>query len=105
MLLYEGEASKIFNIPRQTLNDRIQNKFGKEGAGCKTELTPDEEQVLVNYCLFMAKSNHPLSVSHIKAFAWAIVCKSERKSRFNQTSGPSWKWWLGFRKQHPEITF
>ena len=66
------EASKMFSIPRQTLDDRITNKFGKEGAGRNTELTPEEEQVLVKDCLFMAKSSDPLSVSHIKAFAWAI---------------------------------
>ena len=74
------EALEVFNIPRQTLGDRIKNKFGKEGAVCNTELTPDEEQVLINYCLFMAKSSYPLSVSQIKAFAWAIVRKSARKS-------------------------
>ena len=78
------EALEVFNIPRQTLGDRIKNKFGKEGACCNTELTPDEEQVLINYCLFMAKSSYPLSVSQIKAFAWAIVCKSARKSQLTK---------------------
>ena len=59
--------------------------------------------MLVNYCLFTAKSSHPFSVTHIKAFAWAIVCKNARKSRLNETSDPSWKWWRWFHKRHPEI--
>ena len=63
-----------------------------------------EEQVLVNYCLFMAKMTQPLSVAHIKAFAWAIAKKSSRKSQFNETTGPGWKWWKGFRNRHPKIT-
>ena len=31
----------------------------KKSAGQNTELTPDKEQVHLNYCLFMAKSSHP----------------------------------------------
>ena len=91
------EAAKVSEIPRQTLNDRIKAKFSKEGAGRNSELTPDEEEVLVNYCIFMGKMNQRLTISHIEAFAWAIVKKSSRKSRFNETSEPGWKWWQGFR--------
>ena len=98
------EAAKVFEIPRQTLDDRIKGKFPKEGTGRNSELTPDEEEVLVNYCLFMGKMSQPLTASHIKAFAWAIAKKNSRKSRFNETSGPGWKWWRGFRWRHPEIS-
>ena len=63
------EAAKVYQVPRETLVDSINGKFGKEGAGRNLELTHDEEQVFVNYCLFMAKTSQPLSVVHIKAFA------------------------------------
>ena len=53
------------------LDDQLKGKFRKVGAGCNTELTPEEE-FLAKYCLFMANSSYPLSVAHIKAFAWAI---------------------------------
>ena len=98
------EAAKVYQVLRQTLVDRINRKFGKEEAGRNLELTHDEEQVLVNYCLFMAKMSQPLSVAHIKTFAWAIAKKSSRKSRFNETAGPGWKWRKGFRNRHLEIT-
>ena len=98
------EASKVFNVPQQTLDDQLKGKFRKVGAGRNTELTPDEEEVLVKYCLFMANSSYPLSAAHMKAFAWAIVKKSSQKSRFSSTSGPTWEWWWGFQKRHPEIT-
>ena len=33
------EASKVFDIPRQTLRDRIKGKYTKAGGGRKTKLT------------------------------------------------------------------
>ena len=62
------EASKVFEIPRQTLSDRVKGKYLKVGAGRKTELTEDEEKIVVDYCMFMAKCSHPLTVTLIKAF-------------------------------------
>ena len=73
------EASKVFDMPRQTLTDRIKGKFG---GGRKTELTEDEEKILVDYCMFMAKCSHPLTVTLIKDFTCAIVRKSNKPSRF-----------------------
>ena len=80
------EASKVFNVPQQTLGNRLKRKFGKVGAGRNTEQTPEEEEVLVKQCLLMASSSYSLSIAHIKAFAWAIVKKSSQKSRFSSTS-------------------
>ena len=63
------EASKVFNIPRQMLSDRIQGKNTKARGGRKTKLTEDEEKIFVDYCVFMAKCSHPVTVPVIKAFA------------------------------------
>ena len=76
------EASKVFDIARQTLTDKIMGKYTKVGGGRKTKLTEDEENILVDYCMFMAKCSHPLTVTLIKDFAWAIVRKSNKPSRF-----------------------
>ena len=97
------EASKVFDVPRQTLRDRIKEKYTKVGGGRKTELTEDEEKILVDYYMFMAKCSHPVTVTLIKAFAWAIVRKSNQPSRFHPTNGSSWKWWQGFKKRYPKI--
>ena len=70
------EASKVFDIPRQTLSDRIKGKYTKAGGGGKTELTEDEERILVDYCIFMVKCSHPLTVPVVQAFTWAIVRKT-----------------------------
>ena len=62
------DTSKVFDIPRQTLSDRMKEKYTKVGGGRKTELTKNEEKILVDYRLFMAKCSHPLTVPLIKAF-------------------------------------
>ena len=98
------EGSKVFDIPRQTLSDRIKGKYTKAGGSRKRELTKDEERILIDYCIFITKCSHPLTVPVVKAFPWAIVRKSNRPSRFHATNGPSWKWWQGFKKRHPEIS-
>ena len=37
------ETSKVFDIPRRTLSDRIKGKYTKAGGGRKTELTEVEK--------------------------------------------------------------
>ena len=79
-------------------------QYLKVGAGRNTELPNEEDKVLVDYCLFMAKSSHPLTVPLIKAFAYSIIRRIDQPTRFNSDTGPSWKWWRDFKKRHPEIT-
>ena len=70
------EASKVFSIPRQIQSDKMKGKYTKVGGGRKTELTENEEKIIVDYCMFMAKCSHPRIVPLIKAFAWGIVKKA-----------------------------
>ena len=64
-------------------------QYAKVGAGRNTKLSNEEEHVLVDYCLFMATSSHPLMVLLIKAFAWSIGRKTDWLRRFNSDTGPS----------------
>ena len=67
------EASKVFDIARKTLTDKIMGKYTKVGGGRKTKLTEDEEKILVDYCMFMAKCSHPLTVPVIKGFILQMI--------------------------------
>ena len=71
------EASKVFDIPRQTLSYRMKGKYTKVGGGRKTEITENKEKILVDYCIFMEKCSYPLTVPLIKASAWGIVKKKQ----------------------------
>ena len=57
------------------------NMERKVGAEPNTDLPSEEDQVLVSYCLYMAKLSDPLSVDHIKAFVWAILKKVAAKGQ------------------------
>ena len=84
-------ASKVYDIPRKTLSDRINGTHSFSG-GPSTILTPEEEGYLVNYIQYMARRCFPLSITQICGFAWVIVLKSGR-DRINGThsfsGGPS----------------
>lgn len=96
-----GKASKQFNIPKMTLSDRVRGKYQTSTVGRPTELSSDEEMVLIYYIKYMASIAHPLTPSQIKVFAWNIA-KRKGNTRFNATTGPGHTWWDKFRKRHSQ---
>ena len=91
-------------LPRKTLDDRIRGNVshGKK-PGRTTILTPEEEESLTQYLLYMAERGFPLTRMMVKAFAWAIAKCSGNDARFSPEQGPSEHWWQLFRKRHPNI--
>ena len=65
-------SSRVFKVPRKTLDDRIRGNVshGKK-PGRTTILTPEEEESLTQYLLYMAERGFPLTRTMVKAFAWA----------------------------------
>lgn len=94
-----GKVGKEFNVPKQTLSDRIRGKWRTSKPGRPTELSEEEESGLVYYIKYMSSIAHPLSVATIKLFAWNIA-KKKRGSRFNGKTGPGHNWWDKFKKRH-----
>lgn len=94
-----GKAAKAFNVPKQTISDRIRGKYNTTKPGRPTELTDSEEDALIYYIKYMASIANPLSVSAIKGFAWNIAKKKDT-TRFNEISGPGHSWWEKFKKRH-----
>ena len=72
-------------------------------SGRTTILTPEEEESLTQYLLYMAECGFPLTRTMVKAFAWAIAKHSGNDARFSPEQGPSEHWWQLFRKRHPNI--
>jgi len=68
-----NKAAKEFSIPKQTLSDRKNQRWKTTTPGQPTVLTTAEETALINYCKCMASISQPLTVTGIKAFAWAIA--------------------------------
>lgn len=98
-----AQASTTYGVPRTTLSDRVKGKIGIEAKmGANTVLKPEDEISLVHYIEYMAQRGFPLSVSQVKGFAWCIA-KEHPNERIFRESGPSEKWWRGFKKRHPDI--
>jgi len=67
------QAAKINNVPRMTLADRVKGRVThghKSGQGLL--LTDQDEQALVQYCLYSAGHGFPLTKAQLLAFATAI---------------------------------
>ena len=96
------QASKIFGVPRQTLADKVNGRHPGSYGG-RTTLSEEDEEVLVQYVLYMASIGHPLTVADVKCFAWSVGKRSSNPLCFTE-NGPSEKWWRGFKSRHPRIT-
>ena len=92
-------ASRFFSVPKSTLTDHIRGRWNSDKYGRKTELTEEEETVLADYIKYMASINQPLSIQAVKAFAWVLVKKSNRPTRFNSKNGPGDAWYGKFKKR------
>ncbi|VDI13101.1 Hypothetical predicted protein [Mytilus galloprovincialis] len=71
--------------------------------GASTVLTSEDEISLVNYIEYMAQRGFPRSVSQVIGFAWCIAKEHPGARVFNE-SGPTEKWWRGFKKRQPKIS-
>lgn len=94
-------ASRLYNVPRKTLGDRINRKVSSDNPklGRQEYLSEDQERDLCKYIEYMAGRAFPLTVQQIKMFAWCIDKKGENKFTAN---GPSKNWWNGFKRRHSE---
>ena len=95
-----GSAAKEFNIPCNTLSDKINGRHPKNIGG-PTYLTETEELPLIAYIKYMASHSFPLNIKQMHAYTWAILLISGWSEQFCKT-GPSEKWWRDFKKHHHE---
>lgn len=93
------EASRQFDIPRNTISDRLKNKTqDKCRIGRRTALTPQQEDDLCQFVDYMAGRGFPLTINQVLGYAWCIDKLSG--SQVFGVNGPSQKWWANFKKRH-----
>ena len=97
-------AAKEYNVPRTTLSQRVRGKVDLEAsAGRPKALSTDEENSLVNYIKYMHTIRFPVDRSQVIGIAWAIDLKRDVNDRVFKETGPSLKWWRGFKKRHNDL--
>ena len=97
-------AAKVYGIPRMTLSDRIKGKTKVDAKmGRKLILGEKNEAALLRYIKYMAEHRYPITRTQVMGLAWAISLQDEDSDSFG-ASGPSLRWWRGFRDRHKEIS-
>lgn len=106
------KASKIFRVPRSTLENYVNHKSKDAETLCHTKLgrrpvLPETmENDLVDYCLMMEEKFYGLRSSDIRRLAWQLALRNNLKHPFSEDSGKAGKKWLkNFLRRHPTITF
>ncbi len=95
-------ASEQCNVPKSTLMDRISDKHsGTQGR--PSELTPEEEELIMERVKLMADWGFPFCNEDLRHFIKAYLDKKGTKTRF-ENNLPS-RWFLKrFLGRHPEFT-
>ena len=72
--------------------------------GPPTVLTASEESRLVEYCLGMVKIGYGKTKEEITSIVQRIIQEEGRETQFRE-GRPGKKWWGGFLRRHPEVSF
>lgn len=97
-------ASKKYNIPRATLQDKVKGRTQMEKkSGPETILTREEESLLVQWLFEISKCGFPATKNQMLDSVQLLLKELGRTNTF--TDGrPGRKWYELFLKRHPELT-
>jgi len=97
------EASRVCNIPVETIRRRVNRSVRM---GCKpgpTTVLTDEEDKLVSYLISMADMGNGIKRDTVMEMAFMIAEKTHKDHPF--TDGKAGRaWFEGFLRRHPKLT-
>uniref|UniRef100_A0A6P7FI18 Uncharacterized protein LOC114330406 n=1 Tax=Diabrotica virgifera virgifera TaxID=50390 RepID=A0A6P7FI18_DIAVI len=98
------KASKLYNIPKQTLLDKIHRKYTKQSfAGAPTILTTTEENLIVKWVHHLADIGFPVTKDQLLYSVSKLVKELNRPHKF-KNGLPGRHWYEGFLKRNSTIT-
>ncbi|CAG9568022.1 unnamed protein product [Danaus chrysippus] len=99
------EASRVFKVPRGTLQDRVHLRVPDlpRKMGPETVLTKTEETALKNWCIALAKCGFPLKRDDLLNTVHNIISEDKRPNPF-VNNRPGNKWYQSFLRQNPELS-
>jgi hypothetical protein len=96
------EAAKLYQVPKTTILDRISGR-SSPAVGHPTELSQEEESVIVERLVLMGRWGFPLSRHDLSHLIKAYLDAEGRTSRFvDNLPGPDFM--KCFMKRHPQLT-
>lgn len=91
------QAAKEFGVPKSSLGDRVSGRVMPGSRSGPAQLIASaDEQLLVEFCLYVSKHGFPLTKQQVVSFASSIYKRQHRRvavSKLGQT------WWLNFRRR------
>ncbi|KAI4462013.1 helix-turn-helix psq domain [Holotrichia oblita] len=98
-------ASKIYNIPRKTLERKYKKDNDKKGPmGPSSMLGEQNEQKLVTHIKTMQSKGLPLSIDDVRTIAFHFAERLNISHRFDKTTEKAgYDWMQMFLKRSPDI--
>lgn len=101
--LSEAMASKLYNIPRSTLQNRRRNLHSKKYGG-QTILSEEEEKLVVAAVIKVANWGFPFTACDLRTMVKSYLSRIGRKVEGFADNSPGKEWTAGFFKRHrPEL--
>ncbi|XP_040006665.1 uncharacterized protein LOC120802667 isoform X2 [Xiphias gladius] len=97
------QAAKEFGVPKSSLGDRVSGRVTPGSRSGPAQLiTSADEELLVEFSLYISKHGFPLTKQQLVSFASSIYKRQHRRVAFSKLGQT---WWLNFRKrQEKNIT-
>lgn len=97
------QAAKEFGVPKSSLGDRVSGRVTPGSRSGPAQLiTSTDEELLVEFSLYMSRHGFPLTKQQLVSFASSIYKRQHRRVAFSKLGQT---WWLNFRKrQEKNIT-
>lgn len=97
------QAAKEFGVPKSSLGDRVSGRVTPGSRSGPAQLiTSADEELLVEFSIYMSKHGFPLTKQQLVSFASSIYKRQHRRVAFSKLGQT---WWLNFRKrQEKNIT-
>ncbi|KAJ8911212.1 hypothetical protein NQ315_014924 [Exocentrus adspersus] len=97
-------AAKRYNVPRTTLIGKINGTYPEDcRSGVSPVLTSEEESILVDWILTMARIGLPVTKQQLLDSVTLLIKNLKRPNKF--TNGrPGRHWYEGFLRRHPQIS-
>lgn len=97
------QAAKEFGVPKSSLGDRVSGRVAPGSRSGPAQLiTSADEELLVEFSLYMSTHGFPLTKQQLVSFASTIYKRQHRRVAFSKLGQT---WWLNFRKrQEKKIT-
>lgn len=91
------QAAKEFGVPKSSLGDRVSGRVAPGSRSGPAQLiTSADEELLVEFSLYMSKHGFPLTKQQLVSFASSIYKRQHRRVAFSKLGQT---WWLNFRKR------